>query len=80
MKQERVGVMVGTYHRDSFDFDVCYKDHKDLINKTKEECKRRYKSYCLLGIFLKDGTYLKKDRNKWFYVDNRLPNENITEL
>lgn len=78
MKQERVSVMVGTHQRDSFDFDVCYKDHKDLISKTKDKCKRRYNKYCLLGIFLEDGTYLHKERNGWCYVDNRLPNEIVT--
>lgn len=80
MKQERVDVMVCTYQCDCFRFDACYEDYKDLINKTKEECKRRYKKYCLLGIFLEDGTYLQKGRYKWEYVDNRLPNEIITEI
>ena len=80
MTQERVDVMIRTYHCDCFRFDACYEDYKDLINKTKEECKRRYKNYCLLGIFLKDGTYLKKDQNKWLYVNNRLQNEIITEI
>ena len=80
MKRERVNVMVGTYKCDCFSFDVCYVDYKDLINKTKEESKRRYKRCCLLGIFLEDGTYLQKYRNRWEYVDNRLPNEIITEI
>lgn len=80
MKQERVNVMVYSYQYSCFRFDAFYEDYKDLINRTKEECKRRYKRYCLLSIFLEDGTYLQKYRNKWEYVDNRLPNEIITEI
>lgn len=80
MKQENVGVIIGNYALDCFYFDVCYDNFNDLINKTIEECKRRYKRCCLLGIFLEDGTYLQKYRNKWEYVDNRLPNEIITKI
>lgn len=80
MKQERVGVLIGNYKLNCFYFDACYEDYKDLINKTKEEGKRMYKRCCLLGIFLEDGTYLQKYRNKWEYVDNRLQDEIITEM
>ena len=80
MKQERVGVLIGSSKLSCFYFDACYEDYKDLINKTKEECKCRYNRCCLLGIFLEDGTYLCKYRNKWEYIDNRLPDEIITEI
>lgn len=80
MKQERVGVLIGSYKLNCLYFDACYEDYKDLINKTKEECKRRYKRCCLLCILLEDGTYLQKYRNRWERIDNRLPNEIITEV
>lgn len=80
MKQERVSVLIGSYKLNCFYLDACYDGYKDLINKTKEECKRRYKRYCLLCILLEDGTYLQKYRNRWERIDNRLPNEIITEV
>lgn len=64
MKQERVGVLIGSYKLNRFYFDACYDGYKDLINETKEECKRKYKRYCLLCILLEDGTYLQKYRNR----------------
>lgn len=81
MKHESVGVMVFTYQYDCFDLDVYYEDYKDLINKVKEECTLRYKRYCLLYIFLKDGA-LGRRRNRWVLVDgkdNRFPNEIVVE-
>lgn len=80
MKQERVGVLISSYKLNCFYFDVCYDSYKDLINKTKEECKRKYKRYCLLYILLEDGTYLQKYKNRWERIDNRLPNEIITKV
>lgn len=81
MKHETVGVMVFTYQHDCFDLDVYYEEYKDIINKVKEECISRYKRYCLLYIFLKDGV-LEKKRDRWVLVgsrDDRFPNGIVVE-
>lgn len=78
MAEKRVEVWVATDKYESFYFNACYKDYKDLINKAKEECKNRYKRGRLLNIFFEDDTYLQSCTDGgWAYIDNGFPEKRI---
>ena len=69
MKQAKVAVLVDTYNMNYFYLDVEYNSYKELISKVEEECVRRYREFLIIGIFLKDGSYLQKPRDKWYLFD-----------
>lgn len=69
MKQTKVAVLVGIHNMNYFYLDVEYNSYKELISKVEEECVRRYREFLIIGIFLKDGSYLQKPRDKWYLFD-----------
>lgn len=69
MTRTKVGVLVGIHNMNHFYLDVEYRSYKELISKVEEECANRYKKFLIIGIFLKDGNYLQKPRDKWYLFD-----------
>lgn len=69
MARTKVGVLIGIYNMNYLYLDVEYRSYRELISKVEEECANRYRKFLIIGIFLEDGNYLQKPRDKWYLFD-----------